>query len=296
MWMKFWPVSGRLSRSLKLRRFCCLPALAIITVGLSAEVSPAVSDLPANQQVLAFLTQTIDWYRHRGIERQIATDPVDLAFLEDNRPIALQIIRLSFDIARADAAVAATSTAVSQKQSTANASGSSPDLAQFLAWQNNVELASQQASQQIEDLKKKLLSARGADRSNLQAALDAAQSRITVLQAGSATLQQLVEFVREFGVHGVGDLGSSIDDLARTIPEVTNPTAVPSQSQASELRAVAKPIGAGILSLGSEVSALGGKLRVLDEEIGRTDTLKQSSDALRSPLLDSITRRFAKDL
>jgi Mechanosensitive ion channel len=130
----------------------------------------------------------------------------------------------------------------------------------------------------------------------LQAALDAAQSRITVLQAGSATLQQLVEFVRGFGVHGAGDLASSIDDLVRTVPDVSDPTAVPSQSQASELRSVAKPIGPGIISLSSEVSALGRNLRVLEEEIGRTDTLKQSSDALRAPLLDSITKHFAKDV
>lgn len=269
--------------------------LTVLTVGLSAEVSPRVSDLPSNQQVLAFLTQTIDWYRHRAIERQIATGPVDLVFLEDNRPIALQIVRLSFDFARADAATAATSPAVSQTQSIANASRSSPDLAQFLMWQNNTELASRQASQQIEDIRKKLLSARGADRRKLQAALDTAQSRVAVLQAGSATLQQLVEFVRGFGVHGAGDFASSIDDIARTVPEVTNPTAVPSQSQGSELPSVAKPIGPGILSLISEVSALGRKLRILDEEIGRTYTLKQSSDALRTPLLASITRRFAKE-
>jgi len=275
---------------------CKVLLVMVLTVGLSAELSPVVTDLPSNQQVLTFLTQTIDWYRHRGIERQIATEPVDLAFLEDNRPLALQIIQLSFDFARADAAIAVPAAAASRKQGTENSGGSSPDLAQFLTWQNNVALASQQASQQIDDIKKKLLSARGADRRKLQAALDAAQSRITVLQAGSATLQQLVEFVRGFGVHGAGDLASSIDDLARTVPDVTNPTAVPSQSQALELRSVAKPIGPGILSLSSEVSALGGKLRVLDEEIGRTDTLKQASDALRAPLLDSITKRFAKDV
>ena len=274
---------------------CNVLLVAMLAVGLSAEVSPRVSDLPSNQQVLAFLTQTVDWYRHRAIERQIAAGPVDLVFLEDNRPIALQIVRLSFDFARADAAMAATSPAVSQTPSTVNASRSSPDLAQFLIWQNNAELASRQASQQIEDIRKKLLSARGADRRKLQAALDTAQSRVTVLQAGSATLQQLVEFVRGFGVHGAGDLASSIDDLARTVPEVTNPTAVPPQSQNLELPSVAKPIGPGILSLSSEVSALGRKLRILDEEIGRTDTLKRSSDALRTPLLASISRRFAKD-
>jgi Mechanosensitive ion channel len=269
--------------------------VAVLTVGLSAQVSPAASDLPSNQQVLTFLTQTIDWYRHRGMERQIATDPIDLMFLEDNRPIALQIVRLSFDFARADAAVATTSTTPTQKQGTGQASGSSPDLAQFLTWQNTAAVASQQATQQIEDIRKKLLSAHGADRRNLQAALDAAQSRLIVLEAGSATLQQLVEFVRGFGVHGAGDLGSSIDDLARTVPDVTNPTAMPSQSQTSELPSLAKPIGPGILSLSSEVSALGGKLRVLDEEIRRTVTLKQSSDALRTPLLESIRTRFARE-
>jgi hypothetical protein len=275
---------------------CNVLLVAMLTVGLSAEVSPGVSDLPSNQQVLAFLTQTIDWYRHGPIERQMATGPIDLVFVEDNRPIALQIVRLSFDFARADAAIAAASPALSQKQGTANASGSSSDLTQFLAWQNNAELASRQASQQIKDIKKKLSDARGADRRQLQAALDAAQSRIAVLQAGSATLQQLVEFVQGFGVPGAGDLASSIDDLARNVPEVTNPTAGPSQSQTSELPLLVKPIGPGILSLSSEVSALGRKLRILDEEIGRTDTLKQSCNALRTPLLASISRRFAKDI
>jgi len=274
---------------------CNVLLVAVLTVGLSAEVSPAVSDLPSNQQVLTFLTETIEWYRHGAIERQIATSPVDLVFVEDSRPIALQIVRLSFDFARADAAIVATSPAASQKPSSAKVSDSSPDLVQFLMLQNNAELASRQASQQIEDIRKKLLSARGADRRKLQAALDAAQSRVSVLQAGSATLQQLVEFVRGFGVHGAGDLQSSIDDLARTVPEATNPTAVPSQSPTSELPLPAKPSGPGILSLSSEVSALGRKLRILDEEIGRTDALRQSSGALRTPLLASITTRFAKD-
>ena len=71
----------------------------LLTVGLSAEVSPTASDLPSNQQVLVFLTETIDWYRHRAIERQIATEPGDLEFMDHNRPITAQIVQLSFDFA-----------------------------------------------------------------------------------------------------------------------------------------------------------------------------------------------------
>src|SRR5271166_5972070 len=104
-----------LSSKFKLRQACYLLLPAVITVGLSAEVSSAASDLPSNQQVIAFLAESIDWYRHRAIERQIATEPVDFVFLEDNRPVAAQIVQLSFDFARADAAVAATSPAGDQK-------------------------------------------------------------------------------------------------------------------------------------------------------------------------------------
>jgi hypothetical protein len=275
---------------------CVSAAISLLlAVGLFAEFSPAASDLPSNQQVLAFLTQTIDWYRQGGIERQIATGPVDLVFAEHERPIALQIVRLSFDFARADAALVATSAARRQEQGTAKNTGASPDLAQFLTWQNNAELDSQKTSQQIDDIKKKLLSARGAERRRLEAALDTAQSRIHVLQAASATLGQLAESVRSFGVHGAGDLAASIEDLARTVPEVTNPTAAPSQSHTSEPPSVVKPVGPGILSLSSEVSALGRKLRILDDEIGRTETLRNASNALRTPLLASISRRFAQE-
>src|SRR5208337_2431789 len=211
---------GAPSRKFKLREACYLLLLAVIAVGLSAEVSPAASDLPSNQQVIAFLTESIDWYRHRALERQIATEPVDLVFLEDNRPVAAQIVQLSFDLARADASVAARSAAGDQKGSTAIAPGSSPDLAQFVQLENKTELGKQQASEEIEAIQKKLQTARGAERRKLQAALDATQSRLDVLQAGSATLRQLVEFVRAFAGRESGDLATNIDDLARTVPDV----------------------------------------------------------------------------
>ena len=293
MSVRSWRARRPMASDFALRKVRCLFLLSLVTVGLSAEVSPSTPDLP-NQQVLAFLTHSIEWYRNRAIERQIATEPVDQVFLEDNRRTALQIIRLSFDFARADVVLASTAE-VLQKQSTAIAGGSSPDLVQFLSWQNKAEVASRQATQEIDEIRKKLVRSQGGDRRKLQAALDAAQSRVTVLQAGSATLRQLVEFMREFGVREAGDLPSSIDELARTVPELTSATAVPSQPQPSELLSPSKPVGQGILNLSSEASSLGWKLRILDEEIGQTYTLRQSSDALRTPLLASISRRIVSE-
>ena len=291
MRMRFSPVSKWLSNVLKRRKFCYLPVLAIITVGVPAQVSPAASDLPSNQQVISLLTESIDWYHHCVIERQIATDPVDLVFLEDNRPSAAQILQLSFDFARAGAQFSATPQANTQKGSTAIATGS-PDLAQFVQLENNTELQGRQAGEEIEAINKKIKTADGAQRRELQAALDATQSRLDVLQAGSATLRQLVEFMQAFTSRETGDLASTIDDLARTVPDVTGPTKVVSQTQLSAPSLSAKSGDSGILALSSEVSALGRKLSVLDDEIRRTDGLRQSSDELRNPLLAAINKRL----
>src|SRR5271157_2979020 len=125
---------------LKLRGVCYVLLGLMLAGGICAQISPPPSDLPSNQQVLAFLTESIDWYRHRAIEEQLATEPADLVFLEDNRPVAAQIVQLSFDFARADASLAATFQAGKQKVSAAIESGSSPDLAQFVQLEHNAEL------------------------------------------------------------------------------------------------------------------------------------------------------------
>src|SRR5215469_15748276 len=186
-----------------------LTLLAILGVSLSAQVSPATPDLPSNPKVVAFLTESIDWYRHCALERQLTTDPVDLVFLQDNRPNGAEILQFSFDFARASVSFSAPPQAEKQKGSTALATGS-PDLAQFLQLENNTELQSRQASEQIAEINESIKTARGARRRELQAALDATQSRLDVLQAGLATLGQLVEFMQAFTGRESG-LSSTID-------------------------------------------------------------------------------------
>lgn len=285
---RFSKTSKRLASISKVRHFCYVLVLANIYGGLSAQVLSAGSDVPSSQQVIAFLTESIDWYHHCAIERQIATEPVDLVFLEDSRPSAGEILQLSFDFARADAQFSATPQADSPKQ-TANGL---PELAQFVQLQDKTELQWRQASEEMEVIKKKLNTARGADRRKLEAAVDATQSRLDVLNAGLATIGQSVEFVRAFTNRETGDLASIVDDLARTVPDVSSPKtmAPPTQNLASLLSA--KLGDSGVLALSSDVSALGRKLNILDDEIRRTESLRQSSDALRNPLLASINKRL----
>ena len=264
-----------------------LIVMAMVAVGLSAQVSPAVSDLPSNQQVIGFLTESIDWYHHCVIERQLATNPVDLVFLEENRAGAAQILQLSFDFARADAQFSAKSQSDTPNSSDAVASGS-PDLTHLVQLENSTELQRREASEEIEVITNKLTNARGAEIGELQAALDTAQSRLDVLQAGLATLQQSIAFLRAFSNREAGDLAATIDDLARTVPDLATPS--PSQTQNPASYVLPKSADSGILALSSQVSTLGRKLSILDDEIRRTDHLRQSTDVLRDPLLASINK------
>src|ERR1051326_1736817 len=66
--------------------------------------TPAVA--PPNalaKDILQYLRETVDWYRHLRLQEQIAIDPSDLTFLDDDRQLAKQIVQLSFDFARAEA-------------------------------------------------------------------------------------------------------------------------------------------------------------------------------------------------
>jgi len=269
----------------------------LLAAGISAQVSPTASDLPSDQKVLAFVTESIDWYRHRAAEEQVATDPAELFFIESDRPVALHIIQLSLEFARADASLAAMFQASNEGTSAGTATNSSAELSHFVDLENKVDLATQQVQQQVDAIKKKLIPAQGTERQTLKTALDVTQRRLEVLQAELASLQELVDFVQVTAVRQ-SDLTSSIEGLARTISEATTPP-MKSRMQGPEAGSSPKPRDTGILGLSSDVTRIERKLRILDDEIHRTEQLRQSSSDVRKPLVDyankSLTITAASD-
>ena len=57
----------------------------------------SASQVPA---VITYLTETINWYRGTVVEQQIANEPGDMTFADENRRISRQIVQLAFDFAR----------------------------------------------------------------------------------------------------------------------------------------------------------------------------------------------------
>ena len=271
---------------------CAIFAISI-SGGLSADTTQDSYQLPSDAQVIGYLLQSVTWYRHLYTERQVASDPADLVFLNDNQALESQIVKLSFEFAKADAALAKTATSPHDTPAPL-AAPASEDFAHFIKLKNRDDQLTQQTGENIGKLNEKIASAGKADRKKLKAALDDAQSRLELLQAVSQGVNDLIQFVQtaRTAQANTATLDLTIDDLAQSIPELSSPASpfskLPAQDADSRISNSWRETG--LLGLGSEVSALNRKLRVVDEKIRLNDNFLLSAKNIQIPMRGFITR------
>jgi hypothetical protein len=271
---------------------CCAIVASAIAGALSADTPSSGYQLPSNSEVIGYILQSMSWYRHVYSERQVANEPADLVFLDDNQAIERQIVKLSFEFAKAAAVL---ETSGDSSHSRPGSSDAPPaDLAHFIDLKNRNDQLSEQAMEEIKNLDKKLTKAKGDDRRNLKAAEEDAQTRLQLLDAVAQGLSDLIAFVQSSGegqAHS-GHLDSTIDALAQSIPEVTGPSTASVTVPLQEANSRTAGRDAGILGLISDVSATKHKLHVVDEKTRLTDELTLSENNLRIPLAGFITHHI----
>ncbi|HEY6249354.1 MAG TPA: hypothetical protein VI685_05305, partial [Candidatus Angelobacter sp.] len=173
---------------------------------------PQTFELPKAQEVLGFLNQSIDWHRQITLEGQAASDPSDLLFVSDDRQAATDVLRLSFDFARADAQLAAGQSGPEVRTETP---GDSRHQSLARATRDADTEVSQTQSELNAD-KAKLPGVRDSERQRLQAGIDELQSELDLAQTRSNTLHNILQFVS--GASGTGGLLAQIDQLQHSIP------------------------------------------------------------------------------
>jgi len=269
---------------------CCGIVAAAMVGGLSADTRPSTYQLPSNSEVIGYLLQAVNWYRHVYAERQVANEPADFMFLDNNQVIERQIGKLSFEFAKADVAVE-TSAAFSHGGTTST-DPPPADFAHFMELKRRNDELSQQAMREIKNLDKRLNAARGADREKLKAAEEDAQTRLDLLDAVAHGLSDLVEFVQNPNeAHAQrGHLDSTIDDLAQSIPEMNGESIPSATARPQEANSRIASSDASILALVSNVSAMRRKLHVVDEKVRLTNNFTLSAENLRIPLAAFVTR------
>jgi small-conductance mechanosensitive channel len=270
--------------------------LVIVTavIPLPSQTPNPATNLPGAKDTLQYLKDTINWYHGLRLEEQVATAPSDLMFLDDDRQLAKQIVRLSFDFARAEAKLLSTETT-----SAAAAANQSPELARYSGLIQAAEAADKEVRETEEELgsvKQKLQTAQGAQRRELQSTIDELQSELNLDRTRSETFRSILQFVGEAGAAGT-NLQTQIDELQRSLPDVAD-AGKSSGAQVSDSVAANTAIvqaanrnqrPSGILDLVTSLFALNGKVRSLDETIQSTDALSNSSQQIRTPLLRNLT-------
>jgi small-conductance mechanosensitive channel len=262
--------------------------------GLSPDTVPSTYRLPSNSEVIGYLLQSVNWYRHVYAERQVANEPADFMFLDNNQVIERQIVKLSFEFAKADAMVE--TSAASSHSGTTSTSPPPADLDHFIELKKRNDELSQQAMEEIKNLDKRLNTASGAERGKLKAAEEDAQTRLHLLDAVAQGLNDLIEFVQNPSeAHAQsGHLDSTIDDLAQSIPEMNSESVPSTTARLQQTNSRIASSDAGVLALVSNVSAMRRKLNVVDEKLRLTNNLILSAENLRIPMAVFVTRIVQK--
>ena len=275
---------------------------------MRAQAPAAPPSLPDAQQVVSYLDQSIDWYRNLAVEEELATDPADVLFLNDNRRLAKQIAQLSFDFARADADY------LSRHGLTASTAPQSSTPTRYQALFQAAAKADAQirsAQDEIDSLEQELERARGTARRALQSQIDEVRSELELAQTRSETLHSMVQFVGGRGAPGGGNLSAQITELERSVPELDTVTTRSANDQSGSAASSAngtnnanaasgsnppasatatrrQPEPSGLFALITDLIALTRKMHRLDQVMRLTDALSESAQKLTAPLVASL--------
>ena len=272
---------------------------------LSADSQNGASKAVAAPSVISFLNQSIEWYRHLSVEQQLATEPGDALFLNDDRQLADQVIRLSFDFAQAEASLQSREGAGSNESPDQTASSEQSRYHSLLEMAAKADQQVKQSQKELESQRRKLETANSRDRKAIEPAIAETQSELELAETRRDILRSMVEFVGGINANeaGAGSLRSQIEALRRGIPAAatsTKPAAsgqsAPPEQSSSSLPAVygsRKAEPSGILGLITDLISLARKMYTLDETIRLTDALAQSSKSIRAPLGRDL-RQMAK--
>lgn len=271
-----------------------LPLLLFVAAaGLASGQSGGAAQNPGPpdaRTVISYLNQTIVWYHQLNLQQEIASEPSDVVFLNQNRQLADQVVRLSFEFARADAQVLNPKSGQGGEPApNATGPGRYQRLVEIMA---RADQQIKEKQQELAGLRRKLEAATGRRRTTLVATVAETQSELDLIQARRDALRSMIDFVSGRNVSGLtsGNLQAEIEDLARTIPAAT-PESGKNAPAPSGSVAVANPRRAeptGILALLTELFGLRRRVRTLDQGIAETAALASSAKSLRAPLVGNL--------
>jgi small-conductance mechanosensitive channel len=236
------------------------------------------------QDIVQFLDDSVRWHQQLALGRHLATEPSELLYANNSQPTADEIVRLSFEFARAGAQLLGKNAKV-----TAAVAGSGDARYQNLA-QMAAKLDGDSARTKVEldSLRQKLAAAGPAEKQTIQSSIAETQSELNLLGERRTLVGNMMQFIDQSTESG--GLSSQIDALERSVPAAEageKPTGVGQNNGTTSVVVAPNPNEAQPTSLWGairNVFAQTAKLERLKADERRTDALIDSAKRLQAPL------------
>ena len=269
---------------------------ALLVLGLTGTYAWAASGPPPPARpsdIVNHLEQTIAWYRFvTATADSIATDLFQRDSLLQQ---ALNVVRLGFDFARAEAILLARQPAASGAPNASQQSTQSQNLQQAAARAADRVNAIQA---QIHNLDVALQKAPVRSRATLTAQRSELQAELALAKQVQSTIENLTRFagVQESGGGPAGALTAEINQLERSLPEsMPQPSPSSTQPAAGKNQTSAAPFhpeSAGIFALFGQLFTVTHDRSQVTDVLKRTDELIGNIDRLRTPLVNELRREI----
>jgi small-conductance mechanosensitive channel len=255
----------------------------------------SVSPLTA-EQLIEILDATVDWYRTLGLQQQSATQPSDLLLFYANRQTADSVVRLAFQIARANAELL--SSEASSAPPLAGSASRSPQA--FEQLEQTTTNKSDAIEKELDSVRRSLATAPERAKSNLSARLLELQGELAMVEAQKNMFDTMSQFVYENDAKraNVSALKARIDAIAATIPAASAPASGTPTAAApvttSPAAAQTVPRGLGIWDLLGEAFRLSQKLATIDAVDAQTKALQGTFGKIHSGPSEQLQRLSAR--
>lgn len=235
--------------------------------------------------VLQHLNQAVSWYRHATTGIRPVGLATDTIYQDNTQNLGREALQLAFQAARAESSLITQEQKAAGKTETGTESSQQQSLA---ALQSKTSSRIDQLQSQIDGLKTKIDRARGTKKENLISQRDALQGELDLQKALLDAVQKMAAFVQSNG-ESTGGLEGSINQLARTIPEVlaTGAAAQKPTPPANPSKPTLATSG-GLISDAMTLYDYMSAVHQINLVIRTTDYTRDSADQMRAPLRTAL--------
>jgi small-conductance mechanosensitive channel len=251
-----------------------------LLVGMSALVAQTPDGLRSDA-ILDHLNAVIDWYRNTLTRVPTVGVPSDAVYQFNAQNMATEVVQLAFQSAQAEAPLLPATSPASVP-----GAGTTTSQQSLAKMQSDVKKRISALEAQISDLNLQIAKAPKSTRQQLTVQRESAQGELDLRKATSEAFDQMAQFVSNNGEGGKGGLEGSINELRRSVPELSNTGA----------KSAAKPPAAGVSmpsngGLIGEVIGLYDQLQAmhqLTQMMQQTAAVRDAANKLRSPLVATL--------